>query len=224
MANQAISGLLGAIEGIGPLIPEEAAAAEADRQLSGAVYQAMYDAGLFAMLAPKAYGGLELHPTECIRVWEALARMDAAAAWNLVMNQAIAAYSPVAHHRRLSSRKSYKAFRRAPRSSRLSRASNLCLISWSISVFRSSIVMHRMPFRRRRRWRAIRSAPGERVGGEGAPSCVSDIRRSHHRSDEFHHLAIPASVFRLGFDPGTQPLPARPAATFAKGVASVEPV
>src|SRR5439155_14450072 len=81
------------IERIGPLIAEHAAGAEANRQLSGAVYQAMYDAGLYAMMAPKAYGGLELHPTECIQVWEAIARIDAAAAWNLVMNQAIAAYA-----------------------------------------------------------------------------------------------------------------------------------
>jgi hypothetical protein len=29
----------------------------------------MYDAGLFAMLAPKAYDGLELHPTDCMRAW-----------------------------------------------------------------------------------------------------------------------------------------------------------
>jgi alkylation response protein AidB-like acyl-CoA dehydrogenase len=41
-----------------PLITEHAAAAEADRQLSGTVYQAMYDAGLFGMLAPKAYGAI----------------------------------------------------------------------------------------------------------------------------------------------------------------------
>jgi alkylation response protein AidB-like acyl-CoA dehydrogenase len=93
VANQTVSDLLGAIERIGPLIAEHAATAEADRQLSGAVYQAMYDAGLFSMLAPKAYGGLELHPTDYLRVWEAIARIDAAAAWNLVMNQAIAAYS-----------------------------------------------------------------------------------------------------------------------------------
>jgi LrgB-like family len=45
------------------------------------------------MPAPKAYGGIELHPTDCLRLWEAVARIDAAAAWNLVMNQAIAAYS-----------------------------------------------------------------------------------------------------------------------------------
>jgi alkylation response protein AidB-like acyl-CoA dehydrogenase len=93
MANQTVSDLLGAIERIGPLIAKDAAAAEADRRLSDAVHQAMYDAGLFAMLAPKAYGGLELHPADCLRVWEAVARIDAAAAWNLVMNQAVAAYS-----------------------------------------------------------------------------------------------------------------------------------
>jgi alkylation response protein AidB-like acyl-CoA dehydrogenase len=52
----------------------------------------MYDAGLFAMLAPKAYGGLELHPIEAMRVWESIARIDSAA-WNLVMNQAVAAYA-----------------------------------------------------------------------------------------------------------------------------------
>lgn len=93
MANQTVSDLLGAVERIGPLIAEHAAAAEADRQLSGTLYQAMYDVGLYAMMAPKAYGGLELHPTDCIQAWEAIARIDAAAAWNLVMNQAIAAYS-----------------------------------------------------------------------------------------------------------------------------------
>ena len=93
MANQTVSDLLGEIERIGPLITENAGAAEADRRLSDAVYQAMCDAGLFAMLAPKAYGGLELHPSDCLRVWEAVARIDAAAAWNLVMNQAIAAYA-----------------------------------------------------------------------------------------------------------------------------------
>jgi hypothetical protein len=45
------------------------------------------------MLAPKAHGGLELHPVEAMRVWEAVARIDSAAAWNLVMNQAISAYA-----------------------------------------------------------------------------------------------------------------------------------
>lgn len=83
MANQTVSDLLGAIERIAPVIAENARAAEADRHLSDAVYQAMYDAGLYAMLAPRAYGGMELHPAHCLRIWEAVARIDAAAAGTL---------------------------------------------------------------------------------------------------------------------------------------------
>jgi alkylation response protein AidB-like acyl-CoA dehydrogenase len=75
MANQTVSDLLGAIERIGPLIAEHPAANEADRRLSDAVYHAMYDAGLYGMLAPKAFGGLELHPADCLRSWEAVARI-----------------------------------------------------------------------------------------------------------------------------------------------------
>jgi alkylation response protein AidB-like acyl-CoA dehydrogenase len=85
--------LLDAVARIRPLIEEHAESAEASRQLSNVVYDAMYQAGLFAMLAPKAYGGLELHPVEAMRVWEEIARIDSAAAWNLVMNQAISAYA-----------------------------------------------------------------------------------------------------------------------------------
>jgi hypothetical protein len=85
--------LLNEVERIRPIIEENATNAEANRQLSSAVYDAMYDAGLFAMLAPKAYGGLELHPVEAMRVWEAVAHTDSAAAWNLVMGQGIAAYA-----------------------------------------------------------------------------------------------------------------------------------
>ena len=92
-AGSVVDDLLQAVDRIRPLITEHADNAEASRQLSGVVYDAMYDAGLFAMLAPKAHGGLELHPVEAMRVWEAVARIDSAAAWNLVMNQAISAYA-----------------------------------------------------------------------------------------------------------------------------------
>jgi alkylation response protein AidB-like acyl-CoA dehydrogenase len=85
--------LLSAVKGIQPLIEAHAAEAEANRQLSSVVYDTMYHAGLFAMLAPKARGGFELHPVACMQVWEAIARIDSAAAWNLVMNQGIAAYA-----------------------------------------------------------------------------------------------------------------------------------
>lgn len=88
-----VQDLLEAVERLRPLIEEHAGSAETNRQLSNVVYDAMYRAGLFAMLAPKAYRGLELHPIEAMRVWEAVARIDSAAAWNLVMNQAISAYA-----------------------------------------------------------------------------------------------------------------------------------
>jgi len=54
--------LLRQVECLRPLIKEHATSAEAKRQLSSVVYDAMDEAGLFAMLAPKAYGGLEVHP------------------------------------------------------------------------------------------------------------------------------------------------------------------
>jgi indole-3-acetate monooxygenase len=91
-AGQTTQHLLDAVNRIGPLIAERTTAAEADRQLSADVYNGMYRAGLFTMLAPKARGGIELHPVECMRVWEAIARLDSAAAWNLVMNQAVAGF------------------------------------------------------------------------------------------------------------------------------------
>jgi alkylation response protein AidB-like acyl-CoA dehydrogenase len=85
--------LLTRVAGIRPVIEQHAPGAEGNRQLDGAVHQAMYDAGLFGMLAPRAFGGLELHPVESMRVWEAVARIDSSAAWNLVMNQGIAAFA-----------------------------------------------------------------------------------------------------------------------------------
>ena len=88
-----VSDLLGQVERLRPLIQEHTASADANRQLSAAVYDAMYDAGLFGMQAPKAYGGLDLHPTQTMQVLEAVARIDSAAAWNLSMNQAIPAYA-----------------------------------------------------------------------------------------------------------------------------------
>jgi indole-3-acetate monooxygenase len=85
--------LLDAVEVLRPILIEDARTAEVEGVPTSAAYQAMYDAELFAMLAPRQYGGFELHPTECMRVWEAVARINASAAWNLVMNQGIANYA-----------------------------------------------------------------------------------------------------------------------------------
>ena len=87
------SRLLGAVERLRPLFEEHAREHEGQRHVSPAVYDAMFEAGLFSMLQPQAHGGLEAHPIEAMRVWEAVARIDSAAAWNLVMNQATLAFA-----------------------------------------------------------------------------------------------------------------------------------
>jgi indole-3-acetate monooxygenase len=90
--NKITSDLLDAVEEIRPVIETGAPRAEADRKLPQEVFDAMYDAGLFGLLAPKAYGGLELPLPEVMRVWEAVAHIDSAAGWNLVMNQGLASF------------------------------------------------------------------------------------------------------------------------------------
>lgn len=84
--------LLDAVEHLRPLLEEQAPANEEHLRVSQTAYDAMFDAGLFSMLQPKEHGGLELRPVEAMRVWEAVARIDSAAAWNLVMNQANLAF------------------------------------------------------------------------------------------------------------------------------------
>jgi alkylation response protein AidB-like acyl-CoA dehydrogenase len=91
--------LLVEVERLRPLIAEHAPDAEANRRLSAVVYDAMYSAGLFGMLAPKARGGHEIHPVAYSQIIEAVAQIDAATAWNLHMNQGfgcLAAWLPAA--------------------------------------------------------------------------------------------------------------------------------
>ena len=85
----AADALLRQVEQIRPILEECRAQAESERALPDAAYDAMLDAGLFRMLAPKTFGGLELHAVDAYSVVEAVARIDSAAAWNL--NQSAAA-------------------------------------------------------------------------------------------------------------------------------------
>jgi alkylation response protein AidB-like acyl-CoA dehydrogenase len=71
--------LLAEVERLRPLIAEHAPAAETNRRLSTVVYDAMYSAGLFGMLAPRARGGHEIHPVAYSQVIEAVAQIDAVA-------------------------------------------------------------------------------------------------------------------------------------------------
>jgi alkylation response protein AidB-like acyl-CoA dehydrogenase len=92
-ASSKLEALLDAVDRVRPVVEAYAEEAEAQRALADPVYDAMVDAGLFRTLAPKAFGGLELHPTEAYRVFEALARIDSAAAWCLQISAAIGGFA-----------------------------------------------------------------------------------------------------------------------------------
>ena len=88
------NGLLQAVERIRPVVEKFAHEAEKERRLPAPVYEAMLAEGLFRMTVPQAYGGLELPPLEAYQVWEALARIDSAAAWNLVIGSGAICFLP----------------------------------------------------------------------------------------------------------------------------------
>jgi indole-3-acetate monooxygenase len=71
--------------GLIPLLRGAADRIEAGTELPPDVLDAMFDAGLFKLLLPHAYGGFELAPADYIQCVEAIAEGDASAAW--CMNQ-----------------------------------------------------------------------------------------------------------------------------------------
>jgi indole-3-acetate monooxygenase len=68
--------LLAAVEEIGPLLREHAAAGEAARRPTAVAMDAAREAGLFRLFTPRSLGGLEVDPVTCARVIEAAARFD----------------------------------------------------------------------------------------------------------------------------------------------------
>jgi alkylation response protein AidB-like acyl-CoA dehydrogenase len=85
----ATADLLAKVEQIRPIIEEHAEEGEANRRLAPPVYEALRDAGFLRLWVPKAFGGLEMHPAEGYRVFEALAAVDGAVAWNLNQHAAV---------------------------------------------------------------------------------------------------------------------------------------
>jgi len=81
------------VERIRPILEQYSEQSEVERALAHPVYDAMIDAGLFRTLVPRAFGGLELHPTEAYSLWEQVARIDSAAGWNLQLSAAVALFA-----------------------------------------------------------------------------------------------------------------------------------
>jgi indole-3-acetate monooxygenase len=89
--------LLEIVRQIEPLIRAHAGEAERERRLSDPVAEAMRAHGLYRLWRPKAFGGLEVDPMTAFRVFEEVARIDSAAAWNLQLScgaDAFGAYFP----------------------------------------------------------------------------------------------------------------------------------
>ena len=80
--------LLGSVNDIRPVLLEEAPKCEAERRVTPRAFQALRDAVVFTIHAPKRFGGLEMHPADCMRIWEAIGRIDSSIAWNAFMTHA----------------------------------------------------------------------------------------------------------------------------------------
>ena len=70
---------------LAPLVREAADEAERERRLPARVAEAMADAGLYRVAAPREMGGAERDPCTQIRTIEAIAEADGSAGWNLMI-------------------------------------------------------------------------------------------------------------------------------------------
>ena len=84
---------LAAALGLSETITDHAAAGEKVGRLAQPLHDALLEAGLFRMLMPKAYNGLEIDPPTFLRVIEAVAKRDASAAWCLCQGNGCAMVS-----------------------------------------------------------------------------------------------------------------------------------
>ena len=81
--------LMAAVERIRPLLEESATAAEQERALPARAVEALHDAGLFKLLAPREVGGFAVDPITKTEVLEALAYIDANAAWTVMIGSTV---------------------------------------------------------------------------------------------------------------------------------------
>ncbi len=77
--------LLSRVDAISDVIVKHRAQAEHNAELSNAVVQALHSSGLTNLYLPRALGGLEAAPLAVAEAVEAVARLDTAAAWMLMV-------------------------------------------------------------------------------------------------------------------------------------------
>lgn len=109
MSDRPLGTYLDRIRTLAPLVREHAGTSEQDARLATPLVEAMHDAGLFRLFLPARLGGGELGVPESLRVFEAVARLDASAGWNAC----IGASGPLFGH--FVSRDAYEAIFADPR-------------------------------------------------------------------------------------------------------------
>jgi alkylation response protein AidB-like acyl-CoA dehydrogenase len=77
--------LLATVQAVAPLITAHADATEHDRCLAAPVVQALRDAGLYGLYIPHSLGGREANVETAASVVEAVARVDGATGWNVML-------------------------------------------------------------------------------------------------------------------------------------------
>ncbi len=95
MTEVAIDSLLESVEQIAPTLREHGARSEQQCYLSDEIVAAMVDKNFCRVWFPKVYGGLEADPITGFRLFEAVARIDSAAAWNLMLSAGSAMFAPL---------------------------------------------------------------------------------------------------------------------------------
>ena len=85
--------VLEAARRLAPLVRENAAKIDADRELPKHVFHALADAGLYLMCVPRAVGGLETDFPTYLQVLEELGRADASTAWTVSQGANWSCYS-----------------------------------------------------------------------------------------------------------------------------------
>jgi len=68
---------------------------EAERRMPADLARRLAEAGLFRLVVPKVYGGIEAHPSEYVRVLEQVSRADGSAGWCVMIAAATAALAGV---------------------------------------------------------------------------------------------------------------------------------
>ncbi|WP_408887991.1 acyl-CoA dehydrogenase family protein [Myxococcus faecalis] len=99
--------LLATARELAPRLSERSAEIESARRLPADLVSELNRAGVFRMMIPETYGGLELPPALSFQVIEALARADGATGWNAMIGAATAltaAWLPEAVGRAIFSR------------------------------------------------------------------------------------------------------------------------